>query len=280
MLLLSACVKERLAVLEAELTAISCAATRQLFAIEQGHVLAAVIDAVRAILSEKGFVQIRGGELDGLPYVVRVLIRSLGEIYLDPDIGSESIPAHVMPSQVLMGNQLRRLHLHTDYSMLPTPPRLTVSLCICEDPTPGSGSLVITDVESSIWGLERAPVIDAFFSEPFPFASQDAFGGGVTHFSPILSFKSSSGNLLTRYHRTRMVHGFKRSYRQPTERQSEIMLNFESHVARASETLDVRRGDLTVIDNHRCVHGRSRCSVLMTESGQTTGRRMNFFFVQ
>ena len=231
-----------------------------------------------AVMDEQSFVQLRGLRPDVASAIFPAIGSLLGAIYIDPGIGSALVGAHVKPSEALMGNQLRHLPLHTDYSMLTAPPRLTMSLCLEPDPTPGLGAVQVADIAAMCFGVETDPMIARFFETVLPFASGNAQSGLTTMQSPIISREPSSQKLLVRYHRTRIRQGFVASGSGPSPEQAATMLGFEKVAANCIQTLHPDAGDITVIDNHRAVHARTRCSVRVDKDGSTRGRQMRFLF--
>lgn len=233
---------------------------------------------VSAVLGEQSFVQLRGLSPEVAAAVFPAIGSLLGAIYIDPGIGSALIGAHVKPSASLMGNQLRHLPLHTDYSMLAAPPRLTMSLCLEPDPTPGFGAVQVADIAALCFGVETDPMIARFFDTVLPFASGNVQSELTVIQSPIISREPSTQKLLVRYHRTRIRQGFVAIGRSPSPEQACAMLDFEKAAAAYIQTLHPDAGDITVIDNHRTVHARTRCSVSVDKDGLTRGRQMRFLF--
>jgi hypothetical protein len=177
-----------------------------------------------------------------------------------------------------MGNQLRFLPLHTDYSMMEEPPRLTMSFCVRPDAVPGFGAVYVSDVESLCYGVETEPGIVDLMNITLPFASRSTRNEIDVIDRPILSRDSVHDTFLVRYHRSRICQGFQCRGRKPTPEQCTAMFNFERMAQSAVRILHPEAGDITVIDNHRTVHGRERCSVELTADGTVTGRQMMFMF--
>ena len=231
----------------------------------------------RGVLDEQGFVQIRGFPSEPASSLFPALGSLIGTLFVDPGIGTAIINAHVRPCEKLMGNQLRSLPMHTDYSMFAEPPRFTMSCCVTPDPIPDWGALMVADVEAICFGVERDPQIEAFHTVSLPFAAGNAQSGVDLFESPIIS-RDATGELLVRYHRTRIVHGFRAKAASATSRQAATMLAFERFVKASAETLHPLGGDVTIINNRRTVHSRSRCSVEIDVAGTTRGRQMQFIF--
>ncbi|MBE2180178.1 MAG: TauD/TfdA family dioxygenase [Chthoniobacterales bacterium] len=240
--------------------------------------LGVLASLVRSVVEEQGFAQVRGLPDEGTRVLFPALAALLGSPFIDPAEGSAVIGAHVRPSESLMGNQLRHLPLHTDYSMLANPARLTMSLCIEPDPTPGWGALQIADIEAMCFGVESDLDIQQFMSVALPFAGRNAAEGVDILESPIISRDAASGRFLARYHRSRIRQGFRVRGTLPTPEQSSMMLAFERKAAENVETLHLQSGDITVIDNHRTLHARTRCSIIVKPDGSTSGRKMQFLF--
>ncbi len=232
----------------------------------------------RAVLDEQGFAQIRGLPVDRAFPLFVGLASLIGEPYIDPAAGSVTIPAHVRPGEPLMGNQLRRLPLHTDYSMMELPPRLTMSYCLRPDSVKGLGAIHVADMESVCFGIEDDAEIVRLRTVLLPFAARNAQNEVDVIDSPILSQHPVNGGPVVRYHRSRICQGFRFRGERPTLEQRSAMLSFERLADAAVQTLNPEAGDLTVIDNHRMVHGRERCSVEVDSDGTTTGRQMMFLF--
>lgn len=230
------------------------------------------------VVVEQGFVQLRGLRPDVALVTFPAIGSLLGDIYIDPSIGSAVISSHVKPNEGLMGNQLRHLPLHTDYSMLAAPPRLTMSLCLEPDPTLGFGAVQVADIAAMCFGVETDPMIARFFDTALPFASGFAQSGLKVMRSPIVSREPSTQQLLVRYHRTRIRQGFVASGTGPSPEQATTMLGFEKAAADSIQTLHPDAGDIIVINNHRTVHARTRCSVRVDKGGLTQGRQMRFLF--
>lgn len=241
-------------------------------------VLRHVAKLAAAVMDEQSFVQLRGLKPRVASAVFPAIGSLLGTIYIDPGIGSALIGAHVKPNESLMGNQLRRLPLHTDYCMLAAPPRLTMSLCLEPDPMPGFGAVQVADIAAMCFGVETDPIIARFFDMALPFASGNEQSGLTMIQSPIISRDPTNQKLLVRYHRTRIRQGFVASGRSPSPEQATAMLDFEKTAAAYIQTLQPVAGDITVIDNHRAVHARTRCSVRVDKDGSTHGRQMCFLF--
>jgi alpha-ketoglutarate-dependent taurine dioxygenase len=231
-----------------------------------------------AILDEQGYVQIRGLPTSSTKQSFLAIGSLLGTIFIDPAESSAVINAHVKPSEMLMGNQLRHLPFHTDYSMLREPPRLTMSLCLDPDPMPGWGAIQVADIEAMIFGVESDPDVHRFFSVPFPFAARREQNDVSLIESPIIVKESHSEHILVRYHRSRIRQGFFAQKMEPTPEQTATMLAFERHAAEHTYAMHPEVGDITVIDNHRMVHARTCCSIVVDADGTTRGRRMQFLF--
>lgn len=282
MLLISPEVCQQLAELASRLPAGDITSAEHIDALHdsaaEDSVLQHVAKLAAAVVDEQSFVQLRGLTPPVASAIFPAIGSLLGAIYIDPDIGSALIGAHVKPSEALMGNQLRHLPLHTDYSMLAAPPRLTMSLCLEPDPTPGFGAVQVADIAAMCFGVEADPLIARFFDTPLPFTSGNAPSGLTMMQSPIISRELSSQRLLVRYHRTRIRQGFVASASAPSPEQAATMLGFERAAAHCIQTLHPDAGDITVIDNHRAVHARTRCSVRVDKDGSTRGRQMRFLF--
>jgi hypothetical protein len=241
------------------------------------EVLCRVASIARLVLQEQGFVQVRGLSPAQAQPIFLALASLMGEIYIDPGIGSPIVPAHVRPGEMLMGNQLRRLPLHTDYSMMERPPRLTMSCCLRPDPVEGFGAVYVADIESLCFGLEDDAEIGRLKTVLLPFAAQNAREEIDVIDKPILS-KTDDGHLLVRYHRSRIRQGFQVRGVMPNAEQLSVMMSFERLAAKGIQVLHLKAGDITVIDNHRMVHGRERCTVEVNADGTTVGRQMLFVF--
>jgi len=238
--------------------------------------LGQIAKLVRAVLEEQGFAQLRGLPVLEAAKIFPALATLLGSPYIDPAEGAAIIDAHVRPDEALMGNQLRYLPFHTDYSMLAKPPRLTMSLCLKVDPTPGWGAVLVSDIEAMCFGVESDLEMQRFSSVALPFAGRNARDEIDVFESPILD--KVEDKLVVRYHRSRIRQGFRASGSAPTSEQAAVMLAFERSAAACSQTLQPEVGDITVIDNHRSVHARTRCSVTVEQDGTTQGRQMKFLF--
>jgi alpha-ketoglutarate-dependent taurine dioxygenase len=232
----------------------------------------------RAVLEEQSFVQVRGLPLDQARPLFMAFASLMGEPYIDPAVGSAVVPAHVRPGEALMGNQLRRLPLHTDYSMMERPPRLTMSLCLRPDSVEGFGAVYVADIESACFGVEDEADITRLRKVPLPFAARNSRDEVDVIDRPILGSAPAGGGLIVRYHPSRIRQGFQCRGEGPTPEQRSAMLSFERLAEGAVQVLRPEAGDITVIDNHRTVHGRERCSVEVGADGTTTGRQMMFLF--
>ena len=282
MLLLSSDLKQHLDEISSNLPKcdlVSSAAVEQLrqLALAESE-LKNLADLMRSVLVEQGYVQVRSLPENGQKLLFSALASILGDIYIDPSVGDGVIGAHVKPSEMLMGNQLRNLPLHTDYSMQDTPPRLTMSLCIEPDPIPGFGAVQIADVAALCFGVETDLELSRFFDVSIPVASQNAGGQILTLNSPIVTRMPEGRGMLVRYHRTRIRQGFQVTGAIPSQDQSATMLSFERLTAQAVHTLHPEKGDMLVIDNRRTVHARTRCSVRVDADCSTQGRQMRFIF--
>ena len=241
--------------------------------------IAQISRCVSAVLDEQGYVLIRGlSTTVGLaPFIA--LGTLLGDVYLDPQHDSAIFHAEVRPNAELMGNQLRRLPFHTDYSMLPIPPRYTMSLCVRSDSVASGGAVDIVDVEAATYGIEHDTMISRFFAVSLPFTAR--WGDAEQRVSdwPILSRKASGKGLLTRYHRSRIVQGFRASRGEAGPEEASVMRDFEAFVRPFSQRVRPMPGDILVLDNHRTLHARESCGVRLRADGTTTGREMRFLFV-
>jgi len=282
MLLISPEVCEQLAEVASLLSASEVTSAEDIKALHglasESPVLQHIAKLASAVIDEQSFAQLRGLTPDIASRIFPAIGCLLGSIYVDPGIGSALIGAHVKPSEALMGNQLRHLPLHTDYSMLVAPPRLTMSLCLEPDPTPGLGAVQVADVAAMCFGVETDPMNARFFETALPFASRTPQSGLTSIQSPIISRDPTSQKLLVRYHRTRIRQGFVASGSGPSPEQAATMLGFEKAAVDCIQTLHPDAGDITVIDNHRAVHARTRCSVRVDRDGSTRGRQMRFLF--
>ncbi len=241
------------------------------------EILGRVASLAQQVLEEQGFVQVRGLSPETSARIFPAFATLLGNIYIDPDVGAAIIPAHVRPGELLMGNHLRRLPLHTDHSMMEEPPRLTMSCCLHPDALEEFGRLSIANIESACFGLYDDPEMIRLRTVPLPFAAQNARELANVIDRPILSQKAN-GRLLVRYHRSRIEQGFRVRKVRPSLEQLAAMKCFERLASECVQWLRVTAGDITVIDNHRTVHGRERCSVEVNADGTTTGRQMLFLF--
>jgi hypothetical protein len=153
-----------------------------------------------------------------------------------------------------------------------------MSLCLEPDPTLGFGAVQVADIAAMCFGVETDPTIARLFDTILPFASSNAMNDFTMLQSPIIVREPSNQRLLVRYHRTRIRQGFIASGGLPSSNQSAAMLNFEKEAANYIQTLHPEAGDIIVIDNHRAVHARTRCSVRVDKDGSTRGRQMLFLF--
>ena len=236
-----------------------------------------IVELVNEVLTEQGFVQIKGFS----PEADRLLAGwtcLLGSPHVDKDHGGGAIRAEVRPGQHLMGNQLRELPLHTDYSMLESPPWLTISFCRQADPINGLGNLAIVDAECPWFGLESSSEFRQLSSVLFPFAGMSVSNTTEVIHRPIVSTADAGKPFLVRYHRSRIVQGFRCTNQVATEEQAELMLGFENRMNSLSRMLTIDAGDLTIVDNHRMLHGRGCCSVELTDNLTVSGRKMQFAF--
>ena len=163
----------------------------------------------------------------------------MGEPYIDPAVGSAVVPAHVRPGEVLMGNQLRRLPLHTDYSMMETPPRLTMSFCLRPDSLEEFGAVYVADIEAACFGMEDDSEIARLKTVPLPFAARNARVEVNVIDRPILS-RSPGDVLIVRYHRSRIRQAFQFRRTSPTAEQRSAML-VSSTSLRAMSKFSARR---------------------------------------
>jgi hypothetical protein len=240
--------------------------------------VSATAKLVSEILEEQGFVQIRGFSATEADQILAGWTCLLGDPHIDMDHGGGAIPAEVRPGQHLMGNQLRLLPLHTDYSMLESPPWLTVSFCRHSDPTKGLGDLAVVDAEAAWFGLESGQEFSQLSSVLFPFAGMSRGNTPEVIHRPIISASVDDSSFLVRYHRSRIVQGFRCTKTTATAEQVRLMMYFEDRMNLLSHSLTIQSGDLTIIDNHRMLHGRGRCSVSVSNDMTVSGRKMLFAF--
>jgi hypothetical protein len=232
----------------------------------------------KSVLEEQGFVEIRGLPGSHAQSLFLGLGALVGNPYIDPAAGSAIILADVQPGEALMGNQLRRLPLHTDYSMMADPPRLTMSCCVRTDTVPGFGAVHVSDIESMCFGVRGDVRIERLSRLLFPFAARNAQDDVDVIERPILSWHGQGQSLVVRYHRSRIWQGFRYRGQNATEEQIAAMLDFERMAGEAVQVLHPEAGDITIIDNHRMLHGRERCSVEIDVEGRVVGRQMLFLF--
>lgn len=237
-----------------------------------------IADLAFQVLDEQGFVHIKGLPTTEATKLFPALGCLIGKLFIDPFEESAIIKAHVSSKQSLMGNQLRCLPMHTDYSMAAEPPQYTMSLCIEPDPTTDLGNVLISDVEAACFGVETAPDFERFHTIPLPFAARNANGNPDLLESPIISRNAPDGGILVRYHRSRIRQGFILQNQEPTPEQSSMIIAFEQLATRSAQTIQLQSGDMLIIDNHRCVHARTRCSIQVNKEGETKGRKMHFLF--
>ncbi len=256
-------------------SALELDAVRQ--AAESCRPLCVVSEVAQAILDEQGFIQISGFPPSHLETLFLGLVTLLGSVLIDPSEAGAVIPARVRPGQHLMGNQIRSLPLHTDYSMIARPPRLTMSLCLRSDSYANLGSLVVSDVESICFGLESSDDVVKFKTVVLPFAARNIKDEIEVFESPIIT-PTVDGGVLVRYHRSRIAQGFKHRGRPPSTEQSATMRIFERLTRENVNILPIAAGCVTILNNHRVVHGRDRCSVEVFLDGTTVGRQMLFAF--
>lgn len=240
--------------------------------------VSATAKLVSEVLEEQGFVQIRGFLATEADRILTGWACLLGNPHIDMDHGGGTIPAEVRPGQYLMGNQLRHLPLHTDYSMLESPPWLTVSFCRHPDPIKGLGNLAVVDAEAAWFGLESSQGFSRLNSVLFPFAGMSRDKTTEVIQRPIISVSVHGKPFLVRYHRSRIVQGFRCTKTTATDEQAELMMYFEDRMNLLSHSLTIQSGDLTIIDNHRMLHGRGRCSVDVSNDITVSGRKMLFAF--
>lgn len=233
---------------------------------------------VRQVLAEQGFVQIKGFSTTEADRVLAGWACLLGDPYIDLDHGGGTVPAEVRPGEHLMGNQLRLLPLHTDYSMLESPPWLTISFCRQPDPVEDFGNLTVVDVEAAWFGFESSQTFSQLSNVLFPFAGMSRDNTAEVIHRPVISIGTGNKPFLVRYHRSRIVQGFKCKSITPTVEQAELMMSFEDRMNSLSQSLAIQSGDLTIIDNHRMLHGRGRCSVEVSDDVTASGRKMLFAF--
>jgi len=244
----------------------------------QNELLTKLTAIARSVLREQGFVHVRSAtQLDGRQFV-SAWACLLGEPFRDRGEKEVVIPSHVRPGESLMGNQLRELPLHTDYSMLDRPPRLTISFCLSPDSVPGLGVVSLVDVEALAYGLSGGELLDRLRNIGFPFAAQNAANETDIFDSPIISNLPGDHALLVRYHRSRIAQGFRFNNTNATRDQSQLIIDFENWAAPHTQSIQPASGDLLIIDNYRMLHGRGRCSVSVGRDGVTAGRQMLFAF--
>lgn len=233
---------------------------------------------ISEVLAEQGFVQIRGFSTAEAERILTGWACLLGNPHIDMDHGGGTIPAEVRPGQHLMGNQLRHLPLHTDYSMLESPPWLTISFCRHPDPIKGLGNLAVVDAEAAWFGLESSQEFSRLNSVLFPFAGMSRDEKAEVIHRPIISASVDNNPFLVRYHRSRIVQGFRCTNEKATDEQAGLIMYFEDRMNLFSQMLTIEAGDLTIIDNHRMLHGRGRCSVEISNDMIISGRKMLFAF--
>lgn len=247
--------------------------------------LCSLANQVKHLVNQQGYAQIQGAPFDIYPALYIGFISLIGNIYTDhlmEQSGDIIIGSHCVPNGRLMGDYMKSLPLHTDYSMLLMPTRYTCSVCIQPSPVANTGSLEIVDVESCLYGLGKKGHMKNFFDVLLPFASLIEQDKTALIHRPILEYIIGEPNrLLVRYHRSRIAQGFAYQNIEPNKIQQETILSFENYVRAHRQPISINeKGTLTIVDNHRCLHARTACSVSLSLQGELDGRKMAFIFTQ
>lgn len=236
-------------------------------------------DLIQSLLDEAGYAHIVGLPTGYRPAWLLSIGEALGPV-LD-DLGLQPSPvliSEVRPGAKLQGSQLRELDLHTDYSMLAEPPRLTILRNVEPDPHRSYGENGVVDVSRLLFRHDGSEDCHLWFSVPLPFAAMAQSGSEHLLWSPILTRTTDRSAVHVRFHLSRIRRGFALGGRQADPLEARAMSTFLAAAEDLREDVSLSSGDLLVVDNHACLHARRRCSCVV-ELDSATGRDTQVLFV-
>lgn len=232
------------------------------------------------LIRENGFVLLRGlPATEGL-LEISILACLLGEPYFDMDQQPTiTVTARPHPGGALQGNQTYPLPLHTDYCMLEHVPEATIIRCVRPDPVCGmgcNGLAVARDVMTSHFGSQD---LYLFKSVSLPFGGTSPNGKDFLVSMPILDPSNEPKQLTrVRFHPSRVHHGFRLRGLPATSEEAYVLRAFAAAARDVRREVQLKAGDILVVNNHSTLHDRTQCSLELTDTG-TRGRVTQIAFI-
>jgi hypothetical protein len=239
--------------------------------------LAAVVSQ---ILQDNSYVQIRGFPNTDDARSIMVLGHALGSVFDDLShqtaIVCEASPAL---KATLQGNQTEALFLHTDFAMLDKPPEGTLIQCCSPDPLGTSfgdnGVAVGRHIYSRFFGTSRIKLV---LETPMPFAGTKPDGSTILAMHPIME-RGSDGNILLRFHPSRIHHGFRIRATPPLQQELDAMAAFHEMALAVRINFPQLVGDVLVVNNRLALHDRGLCSLSLSRQA-IRARVSRILFIQ
>lgn len=180
--------------------------------------------------------------------VARVLGQPVG--YL-PEHGGDVVQ-NILPTASEAAHQTStssrvQLAFHTETAFHPHRPRFLVLLCLRDDPAAATTLCSIDDVLARLSSREREVL-----SQPrFRTRADESFGGGDrSDFGPTMQILSGDPDHPTLVVDEELTRGTDDEAQDALDMLLRLVEHFHTSVV-------LRAGDVLVVDNHRCVHGRS-----------------------
>lgn len=241
--------------------------------------LARLTELIRSLVDEAGYAHVCGLPEGHRPAWLLAIGEALGPVLDDLELQPAPVLiSEVRPGAKLQGSQLRELDLHSDYSMLSEPPRLTVLRNVVPDPHSMYGTNGVVDVSRLVFRHDGSEDCQLWFSVQLPFAAMAQTGSEHLLWSPILTRTNDRSTVRVRFHLSRIRRGFALSGRHATPIEARAMSTFLAAAEQLREEVSLCPGDLLVIDNHACLHARRRCSCVV-EFDHARGRDTQVVFV-
>lgn len=236
---------------------------------------------ILSVVEEGGYAHVAGLPGGDCPSLAIAIGESLGPL-LDNEAQQPAalLVSEVRPGSRMQGSQLRQLDLHTDYSMLLVPPRLTVLRAVRIDPSLDLGKNTIVDAGRLRFVYSGTHLYRMWSTTPLPFAAMNQEDRPELVWSTILQEAADHpAGVTVRFHLSRLRRGFREVGREPTYDEASSISTFFEVVQGLREHVALSEGDLLVIDNRSTLHGRSACSVVVDADGISVGRDTQVLFV-
>lgn len=235
--------------------------------------------AIQGLLNENGFALIKGFDFD--PSIKRLVMigMSFGNIFDDlTQQGSIVNSANPNLNQNLQGNQLNRLFLHTDFSMLENPPIATMIECKRLDPYEKGGRNGVATARDIVSLYDGTPELDLIFNTKMPFVAMNPNGGQEVIFDYVL--KSDSTITKIRFHPSRIHYAFRFLKIDPSKEQLLALHYLQKMALSVRQEFHLNLGDIMIVNNHTALHDRTMCNLKMSASGELISRNSHILFIQ